>query len=277
METKIIRINTSVDFTEKGYKWIAEGNNLNLNSHFENLKEVGQSLLNEHGVEIGNLLANEINLELEKSLKESHIDKNMTEFKAKLINTKEGSLDIFIEIFIKIAPLVATFPPEIIDMLTIFLLLEKIINNFPTNCKSKILKIFDKNAENTSDDLFEIKKISLIPTTNFEFFKRKKNYNVSLQVKISKKSFTLENLNEIPMEDINIKLDIYTLEGKKYVFFDSYYTNIDILSSKQTFTKSLFDFKNKNNDNLGYSDTFYIRCFINDLEGQYIFDFFIDD
>jgi len=106
-----------------------------------------------------------------------------------------------------------------------------------------------------------------------------KSHKVHLNVAISKDTFSLENLGHDIMRDIRIGIFKSYSQRNQWSYADSYIGTIDILSSQQTITKDIADFRNSKGDSLDLSDSspLHVDCWVQYTHGIYLFMFYLDD
>ncbi len=105
-----------------------------------------------------------------------------------------------------------------------------------------------------------------------------KSHKVHLNVAISRDGFTLENLGYDLMRDIRIGIFKSNTERNQWSYVDSFMGTVNMLSSKQTITKDISEFKNSSGIALSVDDNIplYIDCWVQDSHGIYIFNFFLE-
>lgn len=106
-----------------------------------------------------------------------------------------------------------------------------------------------------------------------------KFHKIHLNVAISRDSFTIENLGDDIMRDIRIGLFKSKTPKHEWKYYESYVGAIDILSSHQTITKDVNEFKNSRGELLDLSDNtpLHVDCWIQDSHGIYLFLFYLED
>lgn len=106
-----------------------------------------------------------------------------------------------------------------------------------------------------------------------------KSHKVHLNVAISRDAFTLENLGQDTMRDIRIGIFKSFSQKNQWSYADSYMGIIDILSSQQTITKDIADFRNSKGQPLDLSDIslLHVDCWVQDTHGIYLFMFYLED
>ncbi|RCV65780.1 hypothetical protein C5S53_02045 [Methanophagales archaeon] len=106
-----------------------------------------------------------------------------------------------------------------------------------------------------------------------------KSHKIHLNVAISREAFTLENLGQNIVRDIRIGIFKGHSQRNQWSFADSYVGTIDILSSQQTITKDIADFRNSQGVSLDLSDNspLHVDCWIQDSHGIYLFMFYLED
>ncbi len=106
-----------------------------------------------------------------------------------------------------------------------------------------------------------------------------KSHKIHLSVAISRDSFSLENLGEDTIDDIRIGLFKSKNPRNRWSFGDSFVGRVDILSSNQTISKNLNEFRNSSGKYLDLPEDqpVYVDCWIQDSHGIYLFMFYLDD
>jgi hypothetical protein len=106
-----------------------------------------------------------------------------------------------------------------------------------------------------------------------------KTHKVHLNVAISRDAFTLENLGDELMRNIIIGIFKSSSQRNQWTYGDSFKGSIDILSSKQTITKDIPEFKDNSGNSLDLSDNspLHIDCWVQDNYGIYLFMFFLEE
>ena len=106
-----------------------------------------------------------------------------------------------------------------------------------------------------------------------------KSHKIHLNAAISRDSFSLENLGDDIMRDIQIGIFKTTTPKSEWKFYESYMGKIDILSLHQTITKDIGDFKNSKGEQLNLSENIPLHtdCWIQDSHGIYLFMFYLDE
>jgi len=106
-----------------------------------------------------------------------------------------------------------------------------------------------------------------------------KSHKVHLNVAISRDAFTLENLGQDTMRDIRIGIFKSFSQKNQWSYADSYMGTIDILSSQQTITKDIANFRNSKGQPLDLSDSspLHVDCWVQDTHGIYLFMFYLED
>lgn len=106
-----------------------------------------------------------------------------------------------------------------------------------------------------------------------------KSHKVHLNIAISRDAFTLENLGDDLMRNIQIGIFKSYSQRNQWSYADSYMGSIDILSPKQTITKNISDFSNRDDNRLNLLDDspLHIDCWVQDSHGIYIFMFFLEE
>lgn len=104
------------------------------------------------------------------------------------------------------------------------------------------------------------------------------SHKIHINAAISRDCFTLENLGQDIMRNIQIGIFKSLSPKNQWSFGDSYMGVIDLLSSQQTLTKDNSDFRNASSQQLDLSDNvpLYIDCWIQDAHGIYLLNFFLE-
>lgn len=104
-----------------------------------------------------------------------------------------------------------------------------------------------------------------------------KAHSIHLQAAVSQDAFTLENLGNDAMRDIQIGLFVGKSKRNQWSFANAYITNVSVLSPKQTISKQISDFIHVT-DKLTIADLpVHVDCWVQDAFGIYLFNFYIDN
>ncbi len=104
-----------------------------------------------------------------------------------------------------------------------------------------------------------------------------KYHKIHLSVGVSEESVTIENLSDEVIKSIRIGLFKSKVKKNQWSYADSYSGYVEILSPKQTISKSLLDFKNNNAEALTVDELpINIDCWIQDDFGIYLFMFYLE-
>lgn len=105
-----------------------------------------------------------------------------------------------------------------------------------------------------------------------------KSHKVHLNVAISRDGFTLENLGDDLMRDIRIGIFKSNTERNQWSYAESFMGTVNMLSSKQTITKDISEFKDSSGIALWVDDNIplFIDCWIQDSHGIYLFNFYLE-
>lgn len=106
-----------------------------------------------------------------------------------------------------------------------------------------------------------------------------KSHKIHITVAVSRDAFTLENLGQDTMRNIGIGIFKSSSRKNQWNYGDSCMGLIDILSSQQTITKAIADFRNSSGDALDLSDSspLHVDCWVQDTHGIYLFMFYLED
>lgn len=103
-----------------------------------------------------------------------------------------------------------------------------------------------------------------------------KAHSLHLQAAVSQDAFTLENLGDNTMRDIQIGLFVGKNKRNQWSFSDAYISNVSVLSSKQTISKQISEFMHAT-DKLSITDLpIHVDCWVQDSFGIYLFNFYLD-
>jgi hypothetical protein len=105
-----------------------------------------------------------------------------------------------------------------------------------------------------------------------------KSHKIHLSVAISRDSFTLENLGDEPLRDVQIGLFKTATERNQWNYAESYMGNFTLVSNQQTIAKNLGEFLDQFGNRFDLSDgqAVYVDCWVSDSHGIYIFRFFLE-
>lgn len=105
-----------------------------------------------------------------------------------------------------------------------------------------------------------------------------KDHKIHLSVSISRSVFVLENLGTLDMRNIRIGIFSSSSEMHQWSFAKSYGGAVTLLSSGQSISKDVSDFKNSNGSSLDLSRAIplYVDCWIQDDTGIHIFNFYLE-
>ncbi len=103
------------------------------------------------------------------------------------------------------------------------------------------------------------------------------SHKLHMGIAVTRGTFILENLGDEPLRDIRIGIFKSDSPQNEWRYADSYMGEVAILSSKQTITKEVTDFRNSDDIPLDLSDDipFYVDCWIQDTHGIYLFMFYL--
>lgn len=103
-----------------------------------------------------------------------------------------------------------------------------------------------------------------------------KSHAIHLQAAVSQDAFSLENLGNETMRDIQIGLFVGKNRRHNWSFADGYTSRVSILSPKQTISKDIGDFTHTI-DKLKIADLpVHVDCWVQDAFGIYLFNFYLD-
>jgi hypothetical protein len=164
-----------------------------------------------------------------------------------------------------------------------------------TKLKDSIAKKFTRRVDNKAADLLaeQAKRYNLptpppsvLQTKDFVLDARPlaslrpsemKAHSIHLQAAISQDTFSLENLGDETIRDIQIGLFVGKNKRNQWSFADAFISNVNILSPKQTISKEVSDFVHTI-DKLKITDLpVHVDCWVQDAFGIYLFNFYLDN
>lgn len=103
-------------------------------------------------------------------------------------------------------------------------------------------------------------------------------HSVHLSLAVSRDSFTLENLSDEPMRNVQVGLFRSKAQRHEWRFQDAFASEVLALSPKQTLAKRLDEFRDPRGDVFDMSDgeAAHVDCWVQDLHGIYLFHFFLE-
>ena len=173
--------------------------------------------------------------------------------------------------------------------------LPKIVDGL-NELKTRLKKEFSKNASEKVNELLLsssqkhklLKPPSKLLNVDFTIDARPlaalspsamKSHKVHLNVAISRDAFTLENLGQDIISDIRIGIFTASQQRNQWNLGESFMGTIDFLSSHQTMTKELDNFRDSSGNPLIMSGTspLHVDCWVQDSHGIYLFMFYLED
>jgi len=105
-----------------------------------------------------------------------------------------------------------------------------------------------------------------------------KHHKIHLSVGISRETFTLENLGEDTLHDVQIGLFKSESQQHYWNYQESYMGHFPIASGRQTIAKELDEFKDQYGSKFDLSDgkAVHVDCWISDSHGIYLFHFYLE-
>ena len=105
-----------------------------------------------------------------------------------------------------------------------------------------------------------------------------KSHKIHLSVAVSRESFTLENLDDEALRDVQIGLFRTATERNQWNYADSHMGVFPLVSGRQTIAKNLGEFRDQRGNRFDLSDgqEIYVDCWVSDSHGIYIFRFFLE-
>ena len=289
-QTIILRITATIDFGQEAINWMDEITNGRSDNELSNLwiiKDHGQYFLNEFRGQFGEILIEEIDSEVQAYFKERGMSEEYLP-KAEVVETFAGSLTIATIVAIGYA-VGKTYEvikgvseiPETVGGLT--KLKNSIVNKFRRRSNAKAKEILDDQAKRQN---LPAPPQNIIDVKNFVIDARPlsalrpsemKSHSIHLTAGVSQESFTLENLGTEEMRDLQIGLFVGEDKRNQWSFADAYIGSVSLLSPKQTISKTLEEFSHMTHGKLVIKDIpAHVDCWIQDLYGIYLFNFYLD-
>lgn len=289
-QTVILRITASIDFTQEAFSWmneIASSRNENQLNNLWFINDNGQSFLNEFQNMFGQMLVEEINSEIQPYFIERGVSEEYLP-QASVAETYIGSLTIATVVAIGLA-IGKTYEvikgvSEVPDMVEgLSKLKNSIANKFKRKANKKAQELLEDQAQKNNlpapptnvvdlkDFVIDARPLSALKPSEM------KSHSIHLTAGISQDAFTLENLGNEVMKDIQIGLFIGKDKRHQWSFADAYVSSVSLLSAKQTTSKSLDDFIHSSNGKLVLKDLpAHVDCWVQDSYGIYLFNFYLD-
>ena len=106
-----------------------------------------------------------------------------------------------------------------------------------------------------------------------------KSHKVHLSVGVSQDAFTLENLGDEPLRDVQIGIFKSRTQRNQWAFQDSFMGNFPLVSARQTVVKDVGEFENGRGSKLEFYDDqeVYVDCWVQDSSGIYLFQFYLGE
>lgn len=104
------------------------------------------------------------------------------------------------------------------------------------------------------------------------------SHKIYLSVAISRNTFTLENLGNEPLQNVQIGIFRSDSQRNQWAFADSFTGTIPFLSGCQTIVRDVSEFKHTSQGDLDLSGKkpIHVDCWIQDQHGIYLFMFYLD-
>lgn len=149
---------------------------------------------------------------------------------------------------------------------------EQISHDFESDAKERQLPPPPQKPVTTDFVIDARPLLSLTPT-------EMKTHKIHLSIGISREAFTLENLGEGSLRDIQIGLFKSPTQRNQWGYADSFMGTVPILSSHQTVTKDLSEFRNSSGKEFDLNDpkSLHVDCWVQDKFGIYLFMFYLED
>lgn len=164
-----------------------------------------------------------------------------------------------------------------------------------TKLKDSIAKKFHRRVDEKATDLLteQAKRNSLPPPPHHVMHMKDfvldarplaslrpsamKSHAIHLQAAVSQDAFSLENLGNETINDIQIGLFVGKNRRHNWSYADAYTSNVGVLSPKQTISKDIRDFMHTT-DKLRITDLpVHVDCWVQDAYGIYLFNFYLDE
>lgn len=290
-ETVIIRLKTSIDFGQETMSWLNHVANIADEQKDNNgvwfAKEGGKFFFIEFQGSWGQALTEVADKTIQNYFLELGFDERFLP-KTKITETYSGSwvMEAAVTIASSIGGTYALIKgvSEIPDMIEGL-----------TKLKDSIAKKFHRRIDDKATDLLkeEAKRNSLPPPPHHvmhikDFIldarplaslkpSEMKSHAIHLQAAVSQDAFSLENLGDVTISDIQIGLFVGKSRRLRWSYEDAYKTSVSVLSPKQTISKDIGDFKHAT-EKLQITDLpVHVDCWVQDAYGIYLFNFYLDE
>jgi len=107
-----------------------------------------------------------------------------------------------------------------------------------------------------------------------------KSHSIHLSVAISRSALSVENLGNVPIENLRIGLFKSTTQMHSWSFGDAFSKSVPRLSGNQSTSLSIDQFKSEANGStldLLDNSSLYVDCWLQDNNGIYLFNFFLEE
>jgi hypothetical protein len=289
-ETVIIRLRASIDFEQDAKTWLNRIANIAEEQNSDNgiwfAREGGKYFLSEFQGSWRQALTEETDQTIQSYFKELGFNQNLLP-KTKITETYSGSwvMEAAVTIASSIGGTYALIKgvseiPDMIEGLT--KLKDRIANRFHRRVDreaGELLReqVMRKNLPSPpphvmhmNDFVLDARPLASLKPSEM------KSHAIHLQAAVSQDAFSLENLGNEVMRDIQIGLFVGKNRRHNWSFADAYTSSVSILSPKQTINKDIGDFMHTT-DKLKITDLpVHIDCWVQDAFGIYLFNFYLD-
>lgn len=290
-ETVILRLRASIDFEQETMAWLNRAAKNADDQNNENglwfAREGGKYFLSEFQGSWRQALTEETDQSVQNYFLELGFDERFLP-KTKITETYSGSW--VMEAAVTIASSIGGTYTLIKGVSEIPDMIEGL-----TKLKDTIAKKFHRRVDDKATELLieQAKRNSLPPPPHHVMHMKDfvldarplaslkpeemKSHAIHLQAAVSQYAFSLENLGNDTISDIQIGLFVGKSRRHSWSYADAYASNVSILSPKQTISKDIGDFMHST-DKLKITDLpVHVDCWVQDAFGIYLFNFYLDE
>jgi hypothetical protein len=290
-ETVIVSLRASIDFGNEAKSWMSNSLEIYYGRENENglwfAREGGKFFLSEFQGSWRQALTEETDDAIQKYFLELGFDERFLP-KTKITETYYGSwvMEAAVTIASSIGGTYALIKgvseiPDMVEGLT--KLKDLIAKKFTRRVDKKAADLLAEQAKRynlptpppsvlqTKDFVLDARPLASLRSSEM------KAHSIHLQAAISQDTFSLENLGDETIKDIQIGLFVGKNKRNQWSLADAYISNVNILSPKQTISKEVRDFVHTT-DQLKITDLpVHVDCWVQDAFGIYLFNFYLDN
>ncbi len=289
-ETVIIRLRASIDFGQEAINWMNDALKISNEQKNDNglwfARDGGKIFLSEFQGSWRQALTEESDQTIQNYFLELGFDKKFLP-QTKITETYSGSwvMEAAVIIASSIGGTYALIKgvseiPDMVEGLT--KLKDLIAKKFTRRVNTKAAELLSEQAERNN---LPAPPTSILQTKDFVLDARPlaslkpsemKAHAIHLQAAISQDAFSLENLGDEKIRDVQIGLFVGKNKRNQWSIADAYTSGVSILSPKQTISKDIGDFMHTT-DKLTITDLpVHVDCWVQDAFGIYLFNFYLD-